>query len=99
MWYAIISEDVAGSLVLRKLHREAHLARLTALAQGGRLLLAGPHPIADSDDFSEAGVSGSLIVAQFDSLQEAQAWAGEDPYVVNGIHDNVVVKPFLKVLP
>ena len=99
MWYAIISEDVPNSLPLRKQHREAHLERLKTLASENRLLLAGPHPAIDSDDPGEAGFSGSLIIAQFDSLIEAQAWADQDPYVLNGIHSQVVVKPYKKVLP
>ncbi|MGB5326416.1 MAG: YciI family protein [Pseudomonadales bacterium] len=99
MLYAIISEDVPDSLQLRLQYREAHIARLQSLAAEHRLVLAGPHPAADTDDFKSVGVSGSLIVAAFDSLQQAQAWASEDPYVVNGVHTASVVKPFVRVLP
>ena len=99
MWYAIICDDVPGSLPLRLPLRDQHLARLTALAGQGRLLAAGPHPSADTEDFASCGVSGSLIIAQFESLQEAQTWADADPYVEHGIHSRVIVKPFLKVLP
>ena len=99
MWYAIISEDIANSLPLRKIHRPAHIDRLKLLADQGRLLIAGPHPAVDSEDPGEAGFSGSLVVAEFDSLGAAQAWADEDPYLLNGIYQNVVVKPYKKVLP
>ena len=99
MWYAIISDDVPDSLPLRLPLRDQHLARLTALAEQERLLAAGPHPSADTEDFVSCGVSGSLIIAQFESLQAAQAWADADPYVAHGIHSKVIVKPFLKVLP
>ncbi len=99
MWYAIISEDVDNSWPLRVEHRAAHLERLTELNNAGKLLVAGPHPAADTEDFANCGVTGSLIVAQFDSLQAAQAWADQDPYVLNSIHAKVVVKPFKKVLP
>lgn len=99
MWYAIISEDVSDSLSKRQSARPAHLQRLEQLKQQGRLLLAGPHPAIDSDDPGEAGFSGSLVVAEFDSLISAQQWADEDPYVAAGVYHNVVVKPFKKVLP
>lgn len=99
MWYAIISEDVDNSLPLRKQHREAHLGRLQMLANEDRLLVAGPHPAIDSEDPGDAGFSGSLIIAKFKSLPEAQAWADQDPYVLNGIHAQVTVKPYKKVLP
>jgi uncharacterized protein YciI len=99
MWYAIISEDVESSLALRKIHRPAHLARLTELNELDRLLIAGPHPAIDSADPGESGFSGSLVVADFDSLGEAQAWADQDPYLLNGVYQKVVVKPYLKVLP
>ncbi len=99
MWYAIISEDIENSLPLRKIHRPAHIDRLKLLADQGRLLIAGPHPAVDSEDPGEAGFSGSLVVAEFDSLGAAQAWADEDPYLLNGIYQNVVVKPYKKVLP
>mgnify|MGYP000680382440 CR=1 FL=1 len=99
MYYAIISEDIADSLSLRKEARPAHLARLTELQQQGRLLLAGPHPAIDSDDPGNAGFTGSLVVAEFTSLDQAQSWAGADPYVAAGIYAKVTVKPFKKVLP
>lgn len=97
MWYAIISEDVVNSLPLRKQARPAHLARLQALKDEDRLLLAGPHPAIDSDDPGEAGFSGSLVVARFASLADAQAWADADPYVDAGVYAQVTVKPFKQV--
>lgn len=99
MLYAIISQDVADSLALRKEARPAHLARLETLRDQGRLVLAGPHPAIDSDDPAEAGFSGSLVVAEFDSLEAAQSWADADPYVDAGVYAQVTVKPFKKVLP
>ena len=99
MLYAIISQDREDSLADRLQARPAHLARLQALLGEGRLLLAGPHPAIDSEDPGEAGFSGSLVVAEFTSLDAAQSWADADPYVVAGVYANVVVKPFKKVLP
>lgn len=99
MWYAIIADDVADSLPLRKIHRPAHLARLAELNEAGRLLIAGPHPAVDSIDPGDAGFSGSLVVADFHSLEAAVTWAEQDPYKLNGIYSHVVVKPYLKVLP
>lgn len=99
MWYAIISEDVKDSLPLRKGARAGHLARLNRLKDEGRLLIAGPCPAIDSEDPGEAGCSGSLVVAEFSSLQEAQAWADADPYVDAGVYTGVIVKPFKHVLP
>lgn len=99
MYYAIICEDVENSLPLRKTVRAAHLERLDALVQAGRLLAAGPHPALDTGDPGEAGFTGSLIVAEFGSLEEANAWANADPYVEAGVFSKVVVKPFKKVLP
>jgi len=99
MWYAIISEDVENSLPLRKLHRPAHLARLEKLADENRLLIAGPHPAVDSEEPGEAGFSGSLVVAQFENLEAAQAWADQDPFALNNVYKKVVVKPYKKVLP
>ncbi len=99
MIYAIISQDVANSLNKRKSAREAHLERLQQLKNEGRLLLAGPHPAIDSDNPGEAGFTGSLIVAEFDSLEAAQAWADADPYIATGVYQQIVVKPFKKVLP
>lgn len=99
MWYAIISEDVENSLPLRMNAREAHLARLQALASEGRLLIAGPHPAIDAEDPGPAGFTGSLVVIDFPSLEEAEAWAAEDPYVDAGVYAQVTVKPFKHVLP
>jgi uncharacterized protein YciI len=99
MYYAIISVDVANSLPLRKTAREAHLARVQVLKQQGRLLVAGPHPAIDSEDPGEAGFTGSLIIAEFDSLQDAQSWADQDPYVEAGVYNQVTVKPYKIVLP
>ena len=99
MWYAIISEDVDESLPLRASSREAHLARLRELVGEGRLLIAGPHPAIDAEDPGPAGFSGSLVVVDFPSLEEAEAWASADPYVAAGVYRDVVVKPFKLVLP
>lgn len=99
MLYAIIGEDVPDSLDRRLAARPAHLGRLQTLQQAGRLLLAGPFPAIDSSDPGAAGFSGSLIVAEFDSLADARAWADADPYVAAGVYDGVSVKPFRKVLP
>ena len=99
MLYAIIGEDALGSLPKRQVTRPAHLARLTQLQQVGRLILAGPFPAIDSPDPGPAGFSGSLIVADFPSLEAAQAWADSDPYVTGGVYDKVAVKPFKKVFP
>lgn len=99
MFYAIISQDVENSLEKRMGARPDHLARLEALKEAGRLLIAGPHPAIDSDNPGEAGFTGSLVVAEFDSLEEAQAWADADPYITAGVYDKVIVKPFKKVLP
>lgn len=99
MWYAIISQDIENSLEKRMSTRPAHLERLTALKDAGRLLIAGPHPAIDSNDPGEAGFSGSLVVAEFDSLESAQSWADADPYVAAGVYEQVIVKPFKKVLP
>jgi len=99
MLYAVMAEDVEDSLERRKSAREAHLARLRQLQDEGRLVLAGPHPAIDSEDPGEAGFSGSLVVAEFDSEEEAIAWADADPYVEAGVYQRVRVKPFKKVLP
>ncbi len=99
MFYAIIAEDVPDSLPLRRSAREGHIARLESLKEEGRLLLAGPFPAIDSPDPGPAGFTGSLIVAQFPSLEEAEAWAQADPYVEAGVYARVIVKPFKKVLP
>jgi uncharacterized protein YciI len=99
MLYAIIATDVENSLQDRLAARPKHLARLNELQDQGRLILAGPHPAIDSDDPGEAGFSGSLVVAEFESLQAAKAWADADPYVAAGVYANVLVKPFKKVFP
>lgn len=99
MLYAIIGEDAPDSLPRRQAARPAHLARLRALQDAGRLLLAGPFPAIDSPDPGPAGFSGSLIVAEFSSLEEARAWADADPYVAAGVYARVTVRPFRKVLP
>jgi uncharacterized protein YciI len=99
MWYAIISEDVEDSLPLRARVREAHIARLEALVQEGRLLVAGPHPAIDAEIPGEAGFTGSLVVAEFACFDEAQAWADADPYLESGAYASVTVKPFKLVLP
>lgn len=99
MLYAIISEDVADSLQKRLSVRPAHLERLQALQDAGRLILAGPHPAIDSENPAEAGFTGSLVVAEFASLEDAQNWANSDPYLDAGIYARVVVKPFKKVFP
>ncbi|MBA6117848.1 MULTISPECIES: YciI family protein [Pseudomonas] len=99
MLYAIIASDVADSLEKRLAARPAHIERLQQLKTEGRVVLAGPHPAIDSNDPGAAGFSGSLIVAEFDSLAAAQAWADADPYIAAGVYDNVIVKPFKQVLP
>jgi uncharacterized protein YciI len=99
IWYAIISEDHAGSLENRLSARPDHLARLTVLRDEGRLLIAGPHPAIDSQDPGAAGFSGSLVVAEFSSLDAARAWAEDDPYMSAGVYQHVTVKPFNRVLP
>lgn len=99
MLYAIISEDKPDSLPRRQQARPAHLARLQALQDEGRLILAGPHPAVDSDDPGEAGFSGSLVVAEFPDLAAAKSWAEADPYIEADVYAKVTVKPFKKVLP
>lgn len=99
MLYMINGEDVPGTLDQRLAARPAHLERLQALQAAGRLVLAGPCPAIDSPDPGPAGFSGSLIVAEFAALEEAQAWAAADPYVAAGVYAKVTVKPFKKVLP
>ena len=99
MYYAIISEDVANSLPLRAGARPDHLARLEALRDQGRLLVAGPHPALDTPEPGEAGFNGSLVIAEFDSLEDARNWADADPYVAAGVYARVSVKPFKAVLP
>ena len=99
MLYAIIAADRPGTLQARLEARPDHVARLQALVDAGRLVLAGPHPAIDAPDPGPAGFSGSLIVAEFDSLEEAQRWADADPYVAAGVYERVTVKPFVRVLP
>lgn len=99
MWYVIEGYDAAGVLDRRLQARGAHLARLEALRDEGRLLLAGPCPAIDAEDPGPAGFSGSLVVAAFDSLQAAQQWARDDPYVSAGVYGRVEVRPFRHVLP
>jgi len=99
MLYAIISEDINNSVEQRKLARPAHMARLQQLNDEGRLFVAGPHPAIDNNDPGTAGFTGSLVVAEFASLEQAQSWADTDPYVSAGVYAKVVVKPFKKVLP
>ncbi|RUR53025.1 YciI family protein [Vreelandella populi] len=99
MLYAIISEDVANSLERRMSARPAHLARVETLRDEGRLVLAGPHPSVDTENPGDAGFTGSLIVAEFDSLEAAKSWADADPYIIAGVYAKVIVKPFKKVLP
>jgi uncharacterized protein YciI len=99
MLYAIIAHDAEGTLERRLANRPAHLERLEALKQHGRLVLAGPHPAIDSATPGEAGFTGSLVVAEFDALEDAESWAAADPYRQAGVYAQVTVKPFVKVLP
>lgn len=99
MLYAIISEDVTDSLAKRLSVRPKHLDRLKELQDAGRLIIAGPHPAIDCENPGVAGFSGSLVVAEFDSLEAARQWAEADPYVEAGVYAKVTIKPFKKVLP
>lgn len=99
MLYAIISQDIANSSEKRASARPAHLERLNTLKDEGRLIIAGPHPAIDSENPGDAGFTGSLVVAEFNTLEIAQAWADADPYMAAGVYENVTVKPFKKVLP
>lgn len=99
MWYAIVATDVANSLEKRLAARPDHLLRLQTLQNEGRLLVAGPTPAIDSPDPGPAGFSGSLIIAEFDSLESAQTWANADPYVTAGVYESVMVRPFKRVFP
>ena len=99
MLFAIVSQDVENSLPLRKQARPAHIARLEALKEEGRLVLAGPNPAVESDDPGESGFTGSVVIAEFNSLADAQSWADTDPYIDAGVYASVSVKPFKKVLP
>jgi hypothetical protein len=99
MWYAIEGYDADGVLERRLASRQAHLARLADLRDQGRLLLAGPCPAIDAEDPGPAGFSGSIVIAEFDSMHEAEAWASADPYTLQGVYARVQVRPFRKVLP
>lgn len=99
MLYAIMATDVDNSLELRKGRRAAHLERLSELQQQGRLFAAGPHPAIDGEDPGPNGFTGSLVIAEFASLEDAKRWASQDPYVTGGVYAEVIVKPFKKVLP
>lgn len=99
MWYAIFSEDHEESLDDRLAARNSHVARLKSLCDEGRLLIAGPHPAVDSPEPGPAGFTGSLVVVEFDSLEDAKAWADDDPYIAAGVYRKVTVKPFNRVLP
>ncbi|WP_223669332.1 YciI family protein [Kangiella shandongensis] len=99
MLYMIYSEDVKNSLPLRAKTRSAHIERLERLKEQGRLIMAGPLPAIDANDPGEAGFSGSLVVAEFESIDSAQEWANTDPYLDAGVYQNVTVKPYKKVLP
>tara|TARA_B100001971_G_C17944107_1_gene409188 strand:+ start:167 stop:466 length:300 start_codon:yes stop_codon:yes gene_type:complete len=99
MLYAILSEDVPNSLPRRKATRPDHISRLEELLAQGRVVVGGPHPAVDSNDPGEAGFTGSLLIAEFGSLEEAQAWADEDPYVKGGVYERSIVKPFKQVFP
>ncbi len=97
MYYAIISQDIDNSLAKRLRVRDQHVARLQALRQAGRLLTAGPHPSIDSEEPGQNGFTGSLIIAEFDSIDAAQMWADADPYISEGVYQNSIVKPYKKV--
>jgi len=99
MLYVILGTDAPGALEIRKRVRAAHLERIGALADAGRVVLAGPCPIDDSPQPGPAGFSGSVIVAEFDSLEQARAWIAGDPYVTEGVFESCEVRPFIKVLP
>lgn len=99
MYYTIYGSDVANSLESRLAARPAHLERLRELLDQGRLLVAGPNPAVDSEDPGPAGFTGSLIIAEFNSLEDARAWADDDPYVAAGVYEKVEVKPYKCVLP
>ena len=99
MLYSIIGTDVENSLPKRAAVREGHIARLNELKEQGRLVLAGPSPAIDSETPGDAGFTGSVVIAEFESLEAAKAWADQDPYILHGVYADVVVKPFKKVLP
>jgi uncharacterized protein YciI len=97
--YVIIGRDAPGSLATRRRVRAEHLARIRALSEAGRIVVAGPCPASDCADPGEAGFTGSVIVAEFPSLDEAQSWSSADPYVIEGVFESHEVRPFIKVLP
>ena len=99
MWYVILCQDQLNSLQKRLENRKAHRERLSILQNEGRLLVAGPFPNLDTSELGEEGYSGSMIVAEFNSLEDAKKWADSDPYVLSGVYKNFEVKPFIKVLP
>jgi uncharacterized protein YciI len=99
MLYSIVGMDVENSLEARMAARPAHVERLVDLKNQGRLIIAGPNPVIDSSDPGEAGFSGSIIIAEFGSLDDAQKWANQDPYRLTGVYDSVSVKPFNQALP
>ena len=99
MWYVIFAQDVENSLEKRMAARPAHVERLKSLTEQGRLLVAGPTPAIDSEEPGEAGFSGSVVIAQFESLSDAKKWAEADPYIAAGVYESVIVKPYKKVLP
>ncbi len=99
MFYSIVGQDIENSLEKRMAARPAHVERLIQLKDEGRLILAGPNPAIDTNEPGEAGFTGSIIIAEFDNLAAAQAWADEDPYIAAGVYQSVVVKPYKKVLP
>jgi len=99
MLYAVISQDATDTLEKRMAARPQHLKRLEQLRDEGRLILAGPHPAIDNEDPGSAGFTGSLVVAEFDSLEDARTWANADPYLAAGVYERVNIKPFKKVLP
>ncbi|SET80645.1 YciI family protein [Thalassotalea agarivorans] len=99
MLYVIFSQDVEDSLALRMTVRDKHIARLKDLQAQGRLLVAGPCPAIDAENPGDAGFTGSVVIAEFDSLESAQSWADADPYIEAGVYQHVIVKPYKKVLP
>jgi len=99
MLYSIVGIDVENSLQARLAARPEHVERLKALVSQGKLIVAGPNPAIDSSDPGDAGFTGSIIIAEFDSLQDAQDWADADPYILTGVYDSVEVKPFNQALP
>jgi len=98
MYYAIMATDTPNTLAARMSARPAHLERLHLLQQQGRLFVAGPHPALDTNEPGEAGFTGSLVIAEFDSLEAAEQWAKDDPYVAAGVYADVIVKPYILAL-